>query len=107
MTTLQEQMKQRMAERPDATTLAWIDDRFEQVNKGYRGLTHACNVLIAEVEDHTDFVKSLQGQVNSLAEGLHEAQAAIGLLQAEVVELQGLMQKAREAYAAMRKETKQ
>jgi uncharacterized protein YukE len=106
MTTMNDLMKEHMADRPDAHTLAWWREMFAEQAKATRGVNHAVHLVLAEIEDQTALVKSLQGQVKSLSEGLHEAQAAIGRLQAETTELQGLMQKAREAYAAMRKETK-
>lgn len=101
--TIQEEMKARMESRPDKHTLAWWDDQFETVAKGYRGLTHAVNCVLAEVEDRDSQVKKLAALVESWTEELDAAKAAIGKLQAEVTTLKETVGKAREAYAELKK----
>jgi peptidoglycan hydrolase CwlO-like protein len=106
MSSMNEEMRQRMAERPDRQTLAWWDDRFNEQAKATRGVNHAVHLVLAEVEDQTALVKKLEAQLKAVAEVVREAQAAIGRLQAEVTELQVSMQKAREVFAQMKEKVK-
>ena len=96
MTTIQEQMEERLASRPDKETLAYLDSRFDECVDGYRGLTHACNRLLAQMADQDAAVKKLEVLVKAQAQDIHAASVAIGKLQDSV-------QKARDAYAELRK----
>lgn len=95
MTTLREQIQERMDSRPDKHTLAWWDEQFANQAKATRGAAHAVNLALAEIEDQSEVVKA-QGKA------LREAQSAIGKLQAEVVHLKELLEKAREAYTDLK-----
>lgn len=103
MTTMKEQMQERMDQRPDAQTLAWWDSMLSEVASGYRGLTHAVNLVLAEIEDRDTAVKALRERVEVQADMLHRANVEIGKLQAEVTLLQESMEKAREAFAELKK----
>lgn len=106
MPTLKELMQERMDSRPDKHTLAWWQDQFEQVAKGYRGLTHACNRVLADNEDQFKNIQTLVKAVTRIDLDLQEANAKIGQLQAELTELKETMDKAREAYAELNKKIK-
>lgn len=103
MTTLKEQMQERMDSRPDKHTLAWWNEQFTEVAKGYRGLTHAVNLVLHEIEDRDRTLKAMQTRADLQGEILEESLAAIGKLQAEVAELAETIEKARDAYSDLRK----
>lgn len=94
-------MQARMDSRPDAETLAWIDSRFDQVVDGYRGLTHACNLVLARIEDRDAKEKAQEKRIESLEEKLHEVQVLIGKLQAEFTKS---IHKQRVAYSELKKQ---
>ena len=100
MTTLEQQVQERMDQRPDKHTLAWWDSRFDQIVDGYRGLTHATNLVLAQDEDRGVTIADLKKQVESLTQELHETKAAVGKLQADFTES---MSKVRDAYAELKK----
>ncbi len=79
--SLSEELKNRT---PDVHTLAWWEERFQEVLKGYRGATHAMNKVSAENEDisrlNADYLARLQAQ----AEEMKADRAKIGELQARV-----------------------
>lgn len=102
MTTLQEQIESRMDSRPDKHTLAWWHEQFTEVAKGYRGLTHAVNLALAEIEDRDASVKKLQANSVVHLALIEQAEAKIGKLQGEVTQLAEAMEKARGAYAELK-----
>ena len=105
--TLKEQMADRMAERPDAATLAWWRDQFAEQVKATRGLTHAAGLVIAETEDQNEALKDMNSRINVQAEALFEANVAIAKLQAEVTDLQESMAKAREVFSELKRKEAQ
>ena len=101
MSTMAERLEASLKSRPDALTLAYLDDRFGQCVDGYRGLTHACNKLLAEIADDDARINELRELVKSQAHEIHAANVEIGRLQADVVILKEAMDRARDAYAAL------
>lgn len=99
MPTISEQMKERMDSRPDEHTLAWWQEQFTEVAKGYRGLTHAVNLVLVEEEDRNAKVEELRKLVEAQAKEIQEAKAAIGKLQAEILKYR---ETARKAYSDLK-----
>ena len=100
MSTLKEQMQARLDARPDKETLAYLDSRFDQVVDGYRGLTHAANLVLAEVEDRAATINDLKSQIDAQAAEIHDLRVSLGELQSEDTETFGKM---REAFSALQK----
>lgn len=97
--TIDERIRNRADQRPDRDTLAWWHDQHEQIVTAYRGLTHACNVLIAEMEDLTEKVNELRGDMKAVKEEQRRVSAEIGRIN-EAVE------GAREAFTELNKKVK-
>lgn len=97
MKSMAEEFKKREDMKPDQWTLAWWRNQFEEVAKGYRGATHAMNLVLARLEDRDAEVKELQTQLRYYAEGFHEVKVAIGKLEES-------MEKSREAYSELKKQ---
>ena len=104
MTTMNEQMQDRMQERPDAATLAWWREQFFDQAKATRGAIHAMNRTHAEIEDQNATVARMGEYLEKLTKRVADAEATIGKLQAEVTLLKESMEKAREAYSELRKQ---
>ncbi len=102
MTTIEDKMQERMDQRPDQHTYAWWQDQFEQVVRGYRGLTHACNVVLARIEDRDAAAKELREELRVQGNALREAKVAIGELQAEMTKTSAALVGSREAYRELR-----
>lgn len=99
MESMAEEFRKREDVKPDQWTLKWWDERFTNQAKATRGATHACNLVLAEIEDIDAAVKKLHARVDSQTEEIHEASVAIG-------KLQEAMEKSREAYAELKKKVK-
>ena len=74
-----------LKQRPDDYTLAWFQERFQEVIKGYRGATHAVNRSLADYEDCLQAVKALQSRCDTLESQRDADRARIGELQAELL----------------------
>ena len=81
---LSEEIKKRMDTKVDQWTLAWWNEKFSEVLKGYRGASHAANCAIAEFSDAHKAIEELRQRCKSLEEGRYEDRAKIGELQARV-----------------------
>jgi len=92
------------AKQLDRHTLAWWDDRWVEVQQGYRGATHGINRCWAAHEDVMRVVRELTERLAEEASARAETEAAVGKLQEEVVKLNASLDKCREAYAALKKE---
>ncbi len=79
--SLSEELKNR---KPDVHTLAWWEERFQEVLKGYRGATHASNCVLAECEDISRWNAEVQARLDAQAEEIKADRAKIGELQARV-----------------------
>ncbi len=83
--SMSEELKNR---KPDVHTLAWWEERFQEVLKGYRGATHASNCVLAENEDlakrNAELLSGLQAKIQAQAEEIKADRAKIGELQARV-----------------------
>jgi phage-related tail protein len=80
MTDLSSELRERLAAKPDQFTLAWWEERFQEVLKGYRGATHGINLALSECEDVHKEIKDLQAQIKLW----EQDRAKIGELQARV-----------------------
>lgn len=78
--SLSDEFQKRMAVKPDQWTLAWWEERFQDIQKGYRGATHAINCAAAELEDAQKKIDTLRESIASL----EADRAKIGELQARV-----------------------
>ncbi len=82
---MSEELKNR---KPDVHTLAWWEERFQEVLKGYRGATHAMNKVLAANEDvarlNTEIQTTLLDRIQAQAEEIKADRAKIGELQARV-----------------------
>jgi len=99
---LAEQLRAIQDQRPDEFTLAWWREQLAEIQKGYRGATHGVNRCLAEYSDLYETVESLRKEVQNATEARAEAAAAIGALQAQVKELEGHLEKAREAFRELK-----
>jgi hypothetical protein len=105
MTSIQEQMKERMNSRPDEYTIAWWQRQMGEVTKGYRGATHFMQIMSNENADLHAALKELKEFATNTALDLSKIEAKVGELQAEMTKLQEALKKAREAYGALKKGT--
>lgn len=117
MSTMGERMKDRMNEKIDPDILRYWESRFDQCVGGYRGLTHATNVLISETADQSDIVKQLMHSVSVLSKDVAEMHATIGELKADAVKrdereakqdkklalVEEALEKSREAFRSLKK----
>ncbi len=90
MSSLSEELKNR---KPDVHTLAWWEERFQEVLKGYRGATHAMNKVLAENEDVSKANVELQARLQAQAEEIKADRAKIGELQARVDKMADFLNK--------------
>jgi hypothetical protein len=84
MTNLTEELKQRLDSRPDQWTLAWWNEQFQEVLKGYRGANHGINRALADYEEAYKEIKELRELVQSLARHREDDRAKLGELQETV-----------------------
>ena len=89
---VKEEFEKRQAEKPDQWTLAWWEERFQEIKSGYRGATHAINRTIAEYKDAWAAIEELRQRCDSLEKGrqkdLQEDRAKLGALEASFAEMQ-------------------
>ena len=79
-----EELAKRMAAKPDQWSLAWWDQQFSELLKGYRGATHSMNCASAEVADAGKSIKELCQRCEKIEADLASDRAKIGELQARV-----------------------
>lgn len=84
MTDLSSEFRERLASKPDQWTLAWWEERFQEVLKGYRGATHGINRSLAEYEDASKAIGELRQAVTAILDGQQADRAKIGELQGRV-----------------------
>ena len=75
-----------------------------QQSKLLRGISHSANRCNAEYSECWAAVEELRGRCEALESGLAESNAAIGKLQEQIAVLDDSMNKARAAYAKLKKE---
>ena len=80
MSDMAEELVKRMSVKPDQWTLAWWNERFAEVLKGYRGATHSVNCVLSEYEDARKAITELRQR----CEALELDRAKIGELQARI-----------------------
>lgn len=90
--TLSEELQKRMGQKPDQWTLAWIEQRFQDVLKANRGVVHASNCVLAENEDAMKMLAELEKRVVCL----EADRAKIGELQARVERMAEFLNKLKE-----------
>jgi len=82
---MSEELKSR---KPDVHTLAWWEERFQEVLKGYRGATHAMNKVAAANDDvlaaNTELLAKYKARIEAQNEAMKIDRAKIGELQARV-----------------------
>lgn len=93
---MSEELKSR---KPDVHTLAWWEERFQEVLKGYRGATHAMNKVAAENEDLAKRNESLQAILQSQSEERKLDRAKIGELQARIERMADFLTKLKQGSA--------
>ena len=98
MTSLTDELKKRLDQKPDQWTLAWWEDRFREVLKGYRGATHAVNRSLAEYEDACKAIEELRGQVKLLEADREADRAKIGELLARVDRMAEFLTKLKQGF---------
>lgn len=81
---ISEELQKRLNQKPDQWTLAWWEERFQEVLKGYRGATHGINRSLAEYEDACKAIGELRSAVTQLQQDREADRAKIGELQARV-----------------------
>jgi len=83
--SLSEELKNR---KPDVHTLAWWEERFQEVLKGYRGATHAMNKVAAANDDacklNSELMTGLLAKIQAQSEEMKVDRAKIGELQARI-----------------------
>jgi len=99
MADLSDELRQRLAVMPDQWTLAWWEERFQEVLKGYRGATHAINRALAENSESWQKIEELRQRVQELesrvALELEADRARIGELQARVERMADFLNKSK------------
>jgi hypothetical protein len=83
----------RMAQKPDQWTLAWWQERFDEILKGYRGATHAMNRTIAECQQSFLAVEELRKRCDALERDRQEDRAKLGAQEASFVEMQSRVER--------------
>ncbi len=91
-----EEFHERAGSKPDRWTLAWWKHQWEEVRRGYAGANHGINLCRAEYADCWKAVEELRARCDGLEKGMAESDAEIGRLRES-------LEKAREAYAALKK----
>jgi hypothetical protein len=84
MTDISSEFRERLASKPDQWTLAWWEERFQEVLKGYRGATHGINRSLAEYEDACKAIGELRQSVTAILEDQEADRAKIGELQGRI-----------------------
>lgn len=93
--SLSEELKNR---KPDVHTLAWWEERFQEVLKGYRGATHASNKILAECEDISKQNVKLIVRIEAQDEAIKADRAKIGELQARIERMAEFLTKLKQGY---------
>ena len=71
------EFQKRQDAKPDQWTLAWWQERFQEVLQGYRGATHAINRSIAEFEGVHERIRELERQREADAARIGELQERV------------------------------
>lgn len=82
--SLSDEFQKRQEQTPDRFTLAWWQEQFAEVNKGYRGATHGINRALADYADCSKAIEELRQRCDTLERERNEAFSKIGELQAEM-----------------------
>jgi len=85
MSSPSEEFKKRLQDKPDAYTLAWWSEQFQEVHKGYRGATHAINRALADNEDLGKSLRESHELIHKLYGQAEADRAKIGELQAKLL----------------------
>jgi outer membrane murein-binding lipoprotein Lpp len=100
---LSEELQKRLDQQPDQWTLAWWNERFGEVLKGYRGATHGINRALADHEDLGKSVEELRAKVKQLQADREADRARLGELQAEFEDMQGRVDRMAEFLTTLKK----
>lgn len=85
---VKEEFEKRQVEKPDQWTLAWWDERFQDIRKAYRGATHAINRTIADYRDAWEAIEELRRRCDALERDRQEDRAKLGAQEASFAEVQ-------------------
>lgn len=86
-----EQFSERKDMKPDAYTLAWWHEQFQEVVKGYRGATHSVNRAVEAFDDLQAQLKQLAKRCEELERERKADRAKIGQLQERVERMAGFL----------------
>lgn len=84
---ISKELQERLDTVPDRFTVAWFRSEMEEIKKAYRGSSHAVNICIAEYAELWKRHDSLEEHYRSVQGQLDAANAVIGKLRAELVEM--------------------
>ena len=82
--SLAEAHKERLAKQPDAWTYAWIKSQLEEFTACYRGVCHALNLAVSNMQDYSERVDRLEKRLEAVEAENKLLMAQMGELQAEV-----------------------
>lgn len=80
----EDQFSERKDTKPDAYTLAWWHEQFQEVVKGYRGATHSVNRAVEAFDDLQAQLKQVTKRCEELERERKADRAKIGQLQERV-----------------------
>lgn len=88
---------------PDKWTLAWWKRQWDEVKRAYAGANHRMNLCHAAYEDVRVAAQAVTEQCLAMEKRCETMEAEVGRLREQVATLEVAIEKAREAYAALRK----
>jgi len=83
--SIEKELRERQASRPDQWTMAWIREQFAEILKAYRGACHLLNLVVATNRDHETRMKTIESELADVKRENQLLQAGIGELKAENV----------------------
>ncbi len=100
--TLTEKFLEVADSKPDRWTLAWWRQQWEEVKRAYAGANHRMNLCHAAYEEIQEAMRAAIGRCEAMEKRCDASDAEIGRLREQVAGLEETIEKAREAYAALR-----
>ncbi len=82
--TFEEIHRQRMAAKPDAWTMAWLKQKFDEIVKSYLGVCHLINNVVMMCQDNREKQEADRKRIETLETELKLAMVRIGELQVEL-----------------------
>lgn len=81
--SITDQLRERMANRPDQWTLAWWKSQFDELLKAYRGACHSINLAVGNTREHAEILMQFGERVATVEQENRLLQARLGEMQAE------------------------